>query len=610
VSRVTPPSRGNLLAHIVGWGLRGKTQRTLERTLSAVVLHGSVSHRSHSCGGGLMSGPGRIPGTKGDYRQPIYRRPLLRSLGGGVALALTKRLQRFAVACAASTLQDSILLVGANFVLRGLDPARTIESTGAMINHATYDTLVTFDGEDLRTLRSSLAAGWKISDDGRSLAFALRPNIRFNSGNALTATDVKWSFDRVMHLQANASFLLNGVEEVLAPDPHTVILRLKAPKTSVLPTLCSPSLGVLDSKIVAERGGDAGSEASKKDEAETYLNARSAGSGPYILTNYISDQEVVLVKNPYHWRGWRGAAPFDRIVVRNIAESATQALLLGKGDLDIATGLGQEQARALRGTSGVTVRSSPVATTFYIVMNMNPNVGGPFANPRVRQAVRYALDYRGILALAGPEAVRLAGLMPTALPGALASRDAVTTDRGRARTLLSHAGLGEIRGQLSYASDLTIRGVRLNLLAQKIQADLATVGISLDLHGLPISTALQQYRNGKFQIGVWNWPADYPDASDFLVYLPGEVIGKRAGWLPDSSPAAQRLIEQANEAESQQDAVKRAALYQQVDKALAEVGPYVPLFQPAAPYAFRSNLRGVTFNSMWGPDFFSIRRSA
>src|SRR5207247_7751089 len=87
----------------------------------------------------------------------------------------------------------------------------------------------------------------------------------------------------------------------------------------------------------------------------------------------------------------------------------------------------------------------------------------------------------------------------------------------------------------------TIWGVQMNILAQKIQADLSAVGIRLELNGLPISTALQQYRDGKNQVGVWSWAADYPDASDFLVYLPGRTVGKRAGWLADASPAARAL---------------------------------------------------------------------
>ncbi len=132
--------------------------------------------------------------------------------------------------------------------------------------------------------------------------------------------------------------------------------------------------------------------------------------------------------------------------------------------------------RALRSAPGVTTKASPAATTFYVLMNANPQVGGPFAHPKVQQAVRYALDYDGIMALAGPGAVRLAGIIPTVFPGALDPRQAVKTDRERARALLREANLGEVKGALTYASDSTIWGIQMNLLAQKIQADLAAVG--------------------------------------------------------------------------------------------------------------------------------------
>jgi peptide/nickel transport system substrate-binding protein len=554
-----------------------------------------------------MSVSVRTPASLGrGWKQCVDRRTFLRLVGSGTGLALFGRVQPSHSVGAAPGREEGTLLVGANFVLKGLDPGRSIESTSAMILHATYDSLVTFEGEDHRTPKHSLATSWKGSGDGKTFTFSLRPHVKFVSGNPLTSADVKWSFDRILNLKANTQFLLAGVEEIQAPDPRTVVLRLKAPKPSILPILSSPSLSVLDSKLVMRQGGTAGPEAGNKDWAETYLNAHSAGTGAFVLASHIPGQEVVLVRNPDHWRG---PAPIGRVVVRNIPEPATQALLLGKKDLDVATSLGQDQAHALRRVAGVTVKTSPVATTFYVVMNTNPDVGGPFAHRKIQQAVRYGLDYPGILAVAGPGAVRLAGVIPSVLPGAFEPGDTIKTDRMKARALLNESGLGKVRGKLSYASGLTIRGVQLNLLAQKIQADLAAIGIDLDLSGLPISIALQQYRDGKFQIGVWNYPADYPDASNFLLYLPGRPIGKRAGWLPDSSPAAQDLARRGEAAESEINAGKRLAIYQAVDRALGETGPYAPLFQPAAPYAFRSDLRGVTFNSVWGVDFFSIRRA-
>jgi len=497
------------------------------------------------------------------------------------------------------------LVVGANFVVKSLDPARTVETTSNMADHSIYDSLVTFDGEDLTTPKPSLATDWTVSPDGRTYTFRLRRNVRFAGGNPMTSVDVKWSFDRVRYLKSNPAFFLSSVEDVLAPDPFTVVLKLKSPNPALLPILSSSSLGVIDSKLVSQKGGDASPDAKDKDKAEPFLMAQSAGTGAYVLERYVPDQEIVLARNPNHWRG---APKLERVVIRNITEPAAQKLQLEKGDLDVATGLDQDQMRALRGTAGVVAKASPAATTFYILMNADPQIGGPFANSKVQQAVRYALDYDGILALAGPGAVRLAGVIPVVFPGAADPRQGARTDRDRARALLKEANLGEVKGALTYAADATIFGVQVNLLAQKIQADLAAVGITLALNGLPRATALQLYRDGKNQMSVWSWAADYPDGQNFLVYAPGRTVGKRAGWLPEASPEARELAQIAADAESERDPTKSAGLYRKLDERLSQSGPYAPLFQPAVPYAFRSNVQGVTFSSVWGVDFWTVSK--
>jgi peptide/nickel transport system substrate-binding protein len=256
----------------------------------------------------------------------------------------------------------------------------------------------------------------------------------------------------------------------------------------------------------------------------------------------------------------------------------------------------------------VTVKTTPALNLLYIIMNNNPQVGGPFSNPKVQQAVRYAIDYAGILTLAGPGSVRLAGIIPTNLPGALPSGDAVKTDLDRARQLLKEANVGDVKGQLSFSTGRVFYGVQFGIVAEKVQADLAKVGIQLALDGLPSSVALQKYRDAKNQVGVWAWAADYPDVSDYLVFVPGRTVAKRAGWPVDAGPQAQELAQLASKAETEVDNGKRVALYQQVNRKIAEIGPYVPLFQPVAPYAYRSNLRGVTLASTWFVDYAAVRK--
>ena len=87
----------------------------------------------------------------------------------------------------ASDARAQALVVGANFVVKSLDPARTVETTSNMVNHSIYDSLVTFDGEDLTTPKPSLATDWTVSPDGKTYTFRLRRNVKFASGNPMTS---------------------------------------------------------------------------------------------------------------------------------------------------------------------------------------------------------------------------------------------------------------------------------------------------------------------------------------------------------------------------------------------------------------------------------------
>jgi peptide/nickel transport system substrate-binding protein len=534
----------------------------------------------------------------------IDRRMFLRFLGAATVSAAWPVGKKARAAAAED--QDRVLVVATNFSLPSLDPGRQFHTTSQLIDHATYDALVTFEGEDLKHPKPALALRWTVSSDGKTYTFTLRPNVRFASGNPLTSRDVKWSLERVSRLEASPAFFLDGVVEVLAPNSETVVIKLAEPKPGLVATLSSPSLSILDSTLVIEHGGDAGLDAANTDRAEAYLNSHSAGSGAFVLAGYIPDQEVTLVKNPSHWRG---TPALDRVVVRNVPEAGTHQLMLQRGDIDVTTGIRQDQVHALRQVNGVAVKTSEIALIFHLTMNQRPETGGPFSNPKVQQAVRYALDYDGIMKIAGPGAVRVAGVVPPNFPEALDAGEAARTDRARARALLRDAAAGDFRGRFVYSTDRIVSGIQASVLAQKIQQDLADVGITLEMNGLPHATALPLIAAGRAAISIGTWRADYPDASDFLpAFLPGGAVAKMAGWSGEADPAGRALAELGGRAAIQTDSRKRVELYREAQRRLADIGPYVPLFAPASPYAYRSNVQGVTFNSVWGLDFFAIHK--
>ncbi|HET7263915.1 MAG TPA: ABC transporter substrate-binding protein [bacterium] len=499
-----------------------------------------------------------------------------------------------------------VLTVATLLNIKTLDPGRTLENATNNVDHVTYDALVTFEGEDLKTVRPSLATRWTTSPDGLTYTFTLRPNVKFASGNAMTAADFKWSFERLMNIKGNGAWLLDGVAGLEAPNATTFVIRLSRSKPALLAILTTPSLSPVDTKVVTAQGGDAGPGARDKDKAEGYLNAHSAGTGAFILESYVPNQDLVLVRNP---NCWRGPSSLDRVVLRNVIEAGAQSLMIEKGDVDIAVNIGADQARHLRHAPGVVVESSLALNVVNVVMNNNPQIGGPFSHPKIRQAVRYAIDYQGIMALTGPGSVRAAGVFPTNLPGARPRSEAVKTERERARALVKEANLGAVEGTFIYSSTIASYGVDTAILAQKIQHDLAAAGINVKLVDLPYAVQVQMSRDGKIPIGLGGWLADYMDISDYLVFLPGRTVGKRMNWFPESSPDAAELARMGQRVETETNPAKNLALYQELDRRITEAGPFAPMYQPAVPYAFRSNLKGVTYTTGWYVDYSTISKA-
>ena len=280
---------------------------------------------------------------------------------------------------ATSTPAGGTLVVGDNFSVLSMDPTRTVSNTSMNVLHATYDSLTTYEGADLKTPKPNVASSWQVSPDGLTYTFTLRPDVKFESGNLLTSADVKWSLERLANVKGIAAFYVASVASIETPDPQHVAIKLKDPNSGMLAILAAPPTAILDSKLVKENGGDASTEAKDGDKAETYLNSHSAGSGPYVMTSYTPNQEVTLERNKTYW----GKPPlFDRIVLRHQAEPATEKLQLERGDIQIALGLGQDQTAALKDTPGVSTATAPTATTFFVMFNTNPDIAGPFANEK------------------------------------------------------------------------------------------------------------------------------------------------------------------------------------------------------------------------------------
>jgi peptide/nickel transport system substrate-binding protein len=497
-----------------------------------------------------------------------------------------------------------VLTIGHSEVTESYDPAHAFNPTSGIVHRAAYDSLVTFPDGDTSTVEPNLAASWEASDDATVYTFTLRDDVVFANGDPLTADDVVFSFNRLKNVQSNPSFLAGAIASVTAVDEHTVEITLAEPRPSFLVELVNTAFSITNDDEVREAGGTDAADAAESDGAQEFLDQNSVGTGPYILESWTPQEETVLVRNPNYW----GEAPyFDRVVIVNIPEAATQKVALEAGDIDLATDLTPDQMTDLESNPDIEIFRGLDRWTHFLLMNRDPEIGGPVADPNVALAIRLALDYEGYREL-WPGSVTPGSNMWVGLPGAFGEDRAIERDLDRARELLSEAGYADgFDIQLSYP-DFTFAGVNLGTNAQKIQADLAEIGINVELRPGEVQVSLEEYRTGQQGFAYWFWGPDILDPVDFLSFLPGgKVAEERTNWTEDmAEPEILDLIAQAR---VEADPEARLEVFEQLQLYAQESGAYAPFSVPAIQTAFRSNIEGYIWHPEWSVDVALLSRS-
>ncbi|MGB7339014.1 MAG: ABC transporter substrate-binding protein [Phototrophicaceae bacterium] len=499
---------------------------------------------------------------------------------------------------------EKVLVIGHSEVTESYDLAHAFNPTSGIVHKATYDTLVTFPAGDASSIEPSLASEWSVSEDGLTYTFTLRDDVTFANGDPLTADDVVFSFTRLQNVLSNPSFLANPITTVEATDETTVTVTLSEPRPSFLAEMVNSAFSIANDSEVIAAGGTNAADAAETDTARDFFDQNSAGTGPYILESWIPQEETVLVRNENYW----GEAPyFDRIIIVNIPEAATQKVALESGDIDIATDLTPDQVSTMDGNEDLTIYRSQDRWTHFLLMNRDPEIGGPVADPLVAQAIRLALDYEGYTEL-WTGSVTPGSNMWVGIQGAYGQDQAVSRDLDTARALLAEAGYPDgFEIELSYP-DFTFSGVNLSTNAQKVQADLAEIGITVTLRPGEVQVSLEEYRNGEQGFAYWFWGPDILDPVDFLSFLPGgKVAEERTNWSTDG--VDQEILDLIAQAASESDPAVRLEVFDQLQAWSQENGAYAPFNVPAIQTAVASDIEGYIWHPSWTLDLTLLSRA-
>ena len=501
------------------------------------------------------------------------------------ALAVATGLTQSAGAAGERSASSGVLVLDHVFNNKNLDPHRENSTTANIALHAVYDTLLTFKGADYTPV-PSVATSWKVSDDDRSITFTLRKDIVFSDGTPLTAKDVVFSFARLYNVKGTQSFLLRGLK-LRAIGKYQVVLEADTPNPALLRIVENPALAIVNRKVVAANGGTAALNAATTDKAELWLSQNSAGSGPYVIKDFVPQQQITLEVNPKYW----GPAPrFKLVIIRNMPTPA-QLLNVQRGTREIAIDVPAIEVPNLKSNPSVQVVSSNGTNIFYLTVQQKPGVTIA-ANPKIMQALRLGIDYEGLMALS-PGTARLPGMVPIGFLGSLPADQAIKRDVAKAKQLVIDSGIKNPTFDLSTVAGFSYSGILLETIAQKLQASFAEIGITANLRLRPIGTHLQFRSELKLEVNIGLQSMSYPDPNNYLDYAPD---GPQAGYVAWVDPVALAI---ATQARTTIDDKKRAALFVKYQQRINTVGPFMPIMQPPVVLVGSPRLTGLVRNGIW-----------
>jgi len=508
----------------------------------------------------------------------------------------------------ASPKQTTLIVAMTQGQLRTLDPDDAYEGGWwFMLGKALYDQLYTYRGASLTRIVNNLVTTSDVSTDGLTYVFNLNPKVRFSNGAPATADDLVFSFHRFLNLKGPGTFLLDGVKSIEKTGPQQIKLTLQSVNTALYSILTSPSINIVNASEIRAHGGTDQADAAKADTAGPYLDAHSAGSGPFVLDSWVRRSQLVLKRNPNYWGT---PASVEQIIIKFADEPSTQRDLLIRGDAHIAFNLTPDMIAEFDSnkTSNIGVVRTEALATAALQLNVvnNPALGKP-AN---WEAIRYAIDYDGLRSLYRGGGSPTASLVPPGLPGALPMREAVRQDVGKAKAALARAGNPDgFKFVLTVSTNEASGGVPSPVLAQKLAADLAQVGIQATLRPMLVSQSLTESRAGKLEGYLHGWSADYPHWSNYLEpFAPGGSVSlKRNGWRADASPEAAKIAELTKQALNTLDPRKQLPLVQDAQRMLNRYGPYAWLFDVYLQFAVRKDIvKYVAVNPIFWVDFQSL----
>lgn len=452
-----------------------------------------------------------------------------------------------------------------------LDPAIVETGPGDIVG-AIFSGLVRID-KDLEVV-ADLAESWKTSDDGKTYTFYLRKNAKFHDGKQVTATDVKYSWERacdpVVKSPKARSFLADivGAKERLegsaseisgikVVDDYTLEVTIDAAKPYFLAKLAQPVAFIVDRNNVAQG-------------VKWY--ERPNGTGAFKLKTWEKDTLLVLERNDDFYLE---PAKLKNLVFKLFAGDPMQ--LYENGEIDITSVDTDNQDKVLDPAN--PLNTELVTGSVYDVSYIGFNVSkAPFDDPKIRQALATALDVSKLIDVTVKgQAERAAGFVPPGIPGNNSSLQPLPYDLEKAKQLIKES---------SYQSVDKVPPVTIYVAFGVGPIEQAIIGMWQAL-GLQVNTQVisnlddyfARFHRKEFQVYVYGWRADYIDPQDFLeIFFQSQSPENGFNY---SNPEVDAALVKAG---VERDEAARLKMYQDIEKMVLNDLPAVPLWWSTKTY--------------------------
>ena len=486
-----------------------------------------------------------------------------------------------------------------------LNPAIITDGISSRVTRQIYEGLTKYKGATTEVI-PALAEKWQVSPDGTVWTFSLRKNVKFHDGTPFDAAAVVWNFEwqrfsaqpqHEMLTKAGRTFEYYGAQfggfddkslitKVEAVNPSTVRFTLKSPQGPFLANLAMFTFDLVSPAAVQKWGLE--------------FSKHPVGTGPFKFVEWKVGQEVILEANKDYWN--KAEAPkVQRVIIRNIKDNSQRLAALKAGEIHGMEGVNPDDVKVVRADPNLQLILRPTNTTGYVAFNFHVK---EFQDGRVRQAFAHAINKKAIVdALYGGTGMVATQFQPPPLWGHNHELKDYEYNPQRARDLLKDAGFGQglkdITWDDGHKEPLQFWYMPVSRpyypnpkeIAEAMAADLAKVGVTVQLQTTDWTVYLDKTRKGQVPVWMLGWTGDNGDPDNFVCYFFCAYGEPRMGFY-----ANQPLTDTLMEAQKLTDRAKRATLYRKAEQMIHDDTARIFIAHNQPPLAFLKKVKGYVAN--------------